>query len=271
MPWRELARFSDRSVPKLHNLRRAAAAGSRVPATWWLPARGGRGAERAAPARPPARRPPLIVRSGSPTEDTHATSNAGQLLSLAVQAPAAPGAFGDALARVAAALPRDANGRPLGAVFVQPLVEGRGGGGGLLRRLLLRAGHRARRQRGGDRRARARRGGRGHPSPRRSAGPTGWPPSTGRSGARRRGSTSNAPATRTASSSCRSGRPSSRWPATRPSPRQPQGDPRRSAEPVDDLGVVAAGREVLGSSRRSIRRSGAGRRSTRSGWRSGPG
>ena len=120
MPWRELARFSDRSVPKLHNLRRAAAAGLRVPETWWLS-----GAEAASEAAaPPAALAgrPLIVRSGSPTEDTLSTSNAGQLLSLAVRDPAAPGAFGDALARVAAALPRDSTGRPLGAVFVQPLV-----------------------------------------------------------------------------------------------------------------------------------------------------
>jgi len=62
---------------------------------------------------------PVIVRSGSPTEDTFATSNAGQLLSLPVRDPAA---FGDALARVVAALPLDAAGRPLGAVFVQPLI-----------------------------------------------------------------------------------------------------------------------------------------------------
>jgi pyruvate,water dikinase len=56
----------------------------------------------------------MIVRSGSPTEDTFATSNAGQLLSLPVREPEE---FAEALARVAAALPRD------GAVFVQPLVE----------------------------------------------------------------------------------------------------------------------------------------------------
>jgi pyruvate,water dikinase len=125
MPWRELARFSDPSVPKLNNLRRAVAAGLRVPATWWLS-----GVEATAEAAVLARAAPppylagrpLIVRSGSPTEDTLATSNAGQLLSLAVRDPAAPGAFGDALARVAAALPRDSKGRPLGAVFVQTLI-----------------------------------------------------------------------------------------------------------------------------------------------------
>jgi phosphohistidine swiveling domain-containing protein len=122
MPWRELAQFSDPAVPKLNNLRRAAAAGLRVPATWWMA-----GVEAASEAAPPpslAGRA-LIVRSGSPTEDTLATSNAGQLLSLAVRdlaAPGVPGAFGDALARVAAALPRDAKDQPLGAVFVQPLI-----------------------------------------------------------------------------------------------------------------------------------------------------
>jgi pyruvate,water dikinase len=62
---------------------------------------------------------PMIVRSGSPTEDTQATSNAGQLLSVAVRDPSA---FGEALARVAAALPRDDQDRPRGAVFVQPLI-----------------------------------------------------------------------------------------------------------------------------------------------------
>jgi pyruvate,water dikinase len=57
----------------------------------------------------------VIVRSGSPTEDTQATSNAGQLLSVAVRDP---GSFSEALARVVAALPQGQ-----GAVFVQPLVE----------------------------------------------------------------------------------------------------------------------------------------------------
>lgn len=117
MPWRPLARFRDPLVPKLDNLRRAAAAGLRVPETWWLPA-----SEAAGVTAPPpslAGRP-VIVRSGSPTEDTQATSNAGQLLSLAVREP---GAFADSLARVVAALPRDDRGAPLGSVFVQPLVK----------------------------------------------------------------------------------------------------------------------------------------------------
>ena len=117
MAWRPLARFRDPSVPKLDNLRRAAAAGLRVPETWWLPA-----SEAAkAPASPlPLAAEPVIVRSGSPTEDTQATSNAGQLLSLAVRAP---DELGESVARVVAALPRDGRGAPLGAVFVQPLVK----------------------------------------------------------------------------------------------------------------------------------------------------
>jgi rifampicin phosphotransferase len=117
VPWRSLARFRDPSVPKLDNLRRAAAAGLRVPETWWLPA-----SETAGTVAPPPSLAgqPVIVRSGSPTEDTQATSNAGQLLSLAVPDPAA---FASSLARVVEALPRDERGVPRGAVFVQPLVE----------------------------------------------------------------------------------------------------------------------------------------------------
>ncbi|HEY2738621.1 MAG TPA: hypothetical protein VGK45_09455, partial [Thermoanaerobaculia bacterium] len=119
MPWFPLKRFRDPSVPKLDNLRRARARGLRVPETWWLPAADAAlDPERMAPPPSLAGRP-VIVRSGSPTEDTFATSNAGQLLSLPVRDPAA---FGDALARVVAALPLDMAGRPLGAVFVQPLI-----------------------------------------------------------------------------------------------------------------------------------------------------
>jgi len=117
VPWRPLARFRDAAVPKLDNLRRAAAAGLRVPETWWLTASEAAGVT--APPSPLAGRS-VIVRSGSPTEDTQATSNAGQLLSLAVREPSA---FAESLARVVAALPRDDRGAPLGAVFVQPLVK----------------------------------------------------------------------------------------------------------------------------------------------------
>ena len=112
MPWRTLAKFRDPAVPKLDNLRRAAAAGLRVPETWWMTAAEIRG-EMAPP--PSLAGGPVIVRSGSPTEDTQATSNAGQLLSVAVRDPES---FGEALSRVVAALPQ-----AQGAVFVQPLVE----------------------------------------------------------------------------------------------------------------------------------------------------
>src|SRR5262249_14899640 len=67
---------------------------------------------------------PCIVRSASPTEDTAATSNAGQLLSLVVDDPAG---FSGAVARVVAALPRR-GGRPLGAVFVQPFLRAEAAG-----------------------------------------------------------------------------------------------------------------------------------------------
>ncbi len=114
MPWRTLARFRDPSVPKLDNLRRAAEAGLRVPETWWMPADEAERLNAGAPLSGP-----LIIRSGSPTEDTQTTSNAGQLLSLAVRELAA---FDESLARVVAALPRDDRGAPRGAVFVQPLI-----------------------------------------------------------------------------------------------------------------------------------------------------
>ena len=118
MPWKPLRRFRDPSIPKLDNLRRAKAAGIRVPTTVWI-----RAAESAsAGALPPEiAGGSFILRSGSPTEDTRETSNAGQLLSLAVRNP---GRFERSLAEVVAALPRDGAGAPLGAVFAQPLVEG---------------------------------------------------------------------------------------------------------------------------------------------------
>jgi pyruvate,water dikinase len=114
MSWQPLRHFRDASVPKLNNLRRAAAAGLRVPPTWWAPAAD-------APAEPPndLGPGPCIIRSGSPTEDRRTTSNAGQLLSLVVRDRAD---FAESLRRVVAALPCDGQGRPRGAVFVQPLV-----------------------------------------------------------------------------------------------------------------------------------------------------
>lgn len=117
MPWKPLRSFRDASIPKLDNLRRAQAAGIRVPATSWI--RASQGA--AAGALPPeVARGPFILRSGSPTEDTLHTSNAGQLLSLAVREP---GGYAQSLAEVVAALPTDEAGAPLGAVFAQPLVQ----------------------------------------------------------------------------------------------------------------------------------------------------
>jgi pyruvate,water dikinase len=116
MSWQPLKQFRDPSVPKLNNLRRADRAGLRVPPTWWAPAAG-----LASAAPPPELGPaPWIVRSGSPTEDTRVTSNAGQLLSLPVCEPAQ---FGAAVRRVVEALPADARGVRQGVVFVQPLVS----------------------------------------------------------------------------------------------------------------------------------------------------
>ncbi len=117
-PWLPLDRFDDPGVPKLHNLRRAAQAGFAVPPTAWAPAEV---LEAHPPGRPPDALPaaPWIVRSGSPTEDTRVTSNAGQLLSLVVEGPEG---FAAAVARVVAALPRR-DGRPLGVAFVQPLIR----------------------------------------------------------------------------------------------------------------------------------------------------
>ena len=118
MSWQPLKQFRDPSVPKLNNLRRAAAAGLRVPPTWWAPAAEALAAD--LPAPPELGPAPWIVRSGSPTEDTRLTSNAGQLLSLPVYEGAQ---FGAAVRRVVEALPADHRGGHLGVVFVQPLVS----------------------------------------------------------------------------------------------------------------------------------------------------
>jgi rifampicin phosphotransferase len=120
MPWQPLKSFRDASVPKLHNLRRAARAGLRVPPTWWLRADAD---SRSEVATPPENIGPgsLIIRSGSPSEDQATTSNAGQFLSLPVHDRAG---FAAALAQVVASLPRDSRGTPEGVVFVQPLIRG---------------------------------------------------------------------------------------------------------------------------------------------------
>lgn len=117
--WQPLRRFDDPAIPKLHNLARAAARSVHIPKTVWTHAR-------EAPGEPPPGISfPLIVRSGSPTEDTHETSNAGQLLSLVVTRAAD---FADSVARVVAALPEDDRGAPRGVVFVQPLVQAKEAG-----------------------------------------------------------------------------------------------------------------------------------------------
>ena len=121
MSWQPLKRFRDPAIPKLDHLRRAATAGLRVPPTWWQHAAL---LEHTPPPELPVA-PPLILRSGSPTEDTRTTSNAGQLLSLVVEARSA---YADALRRVIAALPRSPLGKRLGTVFVQPLVRGKEAG-----------------------------------------------------------------------------------------------------------------------------------------------
>lgn len=124
MPWLALEQFDDPAIPKLHNLRRAGRAGLHVPATVWAWAaeleQAPSGSLHLAAPLPDV---PCIVRSASPTEDTAATSNAGQLLSVVVEDAAK---FAAAVARVVAALPREGegkDGRRLGAVFVQPLVR----------------------------------------------------------------------------------------------------------------------------------------------------
>jgi pyruvate,water dikinase len=116
MSWQPLDRFREPAVPKLDNLRRAAAACLRVPATWWQHAAL---LEHTPPDLPIA--PPLILRSASPTEDGHTTSNAGRFLSLIVEAASG---YPDALRRVVEALPRSTEGKRLGAVFLQPLLRG---------------------------------------------------------------------------------------------------------------------------------------------------
>jgi len=118
MPWQVLDAFRDPAIPKLDNLRRAARRGLCVP-SWTLWARADEPVAELAASWPKWAAPvPWVVRSASPTEDTRQTSNAGQLLSLVVREPAA---FTSVLTRVIAALPRN-DGRPMGAIFVQPLV-----------------------------------------------------------------------------------------------------------------------------------------------------
>lgn len=113
MGWSPLARFRDRGVPKLWNLRRAERKGIRVPPTWWMAAGAARGTGAAAEPEAALGPAPWIVRSAAASEDGPRGSNAGRFLSLPVRDRAA---FAEALGDVAASVPE-------GCVFVQPLVE----------------------------------------------------------------------------------------------------------------------------------------------------
>ena len=120
--------FTDPTIPKLHNLTRLRQAGYGlvVPPSLWAWADELGPGEAAIPmvvddtGRYFPFGFPCIIRSGSPSEDTAATSNAGRFLSLVVTEPAA---FPASLAGVIAALPRDPAGRVQGVVFVQPFIE----------------------------------------------------------------------------------------------------------------------------------------------------
>lgn len=122
-PWHALEAFADPNIPKLFNLRRAAAAGLTVPQTLWAWAAD---LEARTPIRwtdclPPL---PLIVRSGSPTEDTAVTSNAGMFLSVEAHDAVS---FARAVDQVVSALSKS-DGRREGVVFLQPLVPARQAG-----------------------------------------------------------------------------------------------------------------------------------------------
>lgn len=124
MSWRPLDSFADRAVPKLANLRRAARAGLSVPPTLWARAAD---VEANPPLPPDGSRAPWIVRSASPTEDGDEGTQAGRFVSREATGPD-PEGFRTAVRAVVASLPRDAAGRPLGAVFVQPLLLPERGG-----------------------------------------------------------------------------------------------------------------------------------------------
>ncbi len=122
MPWKPLASCRDRSVPKLYNLRRAARAGLRIPPTVWSLASD---LELGSCAPPPSIPGPWIVRSASPTEDSAESTAAGQFASCNAEDPAG---FSEAARTVVASLPKDGEARPLGCVFVQPLLRPERGG-----------------------------------------------------------------------------------------------------------------------------------------------
>ncbi|MEM7305883.1 MAG: PEP-utilizing enzyme [Planctomycetota bacterium] len=116
MTWRPLQTPSGLDCPKLDRLRVADRAGIGVPATVWAPASEARGLGAPRELGPA----PWIVRSASPTEDTGESSAAGQFVSRNV---ASEDELAEALGAVVDSLPRDAFGRPRGAVFAQPLLS----------------------------------------------------------------------------------------------------------------------------------------------------
>lgn len=123
-PWRQLEAFRDPSVAKLYNLRLASCAGLDVPLTFWDWAAELEQGYRAGVPRPARLTLPCIVRSGSPSEDTCTTSNAGQFLSVVVRGGSE---FARGVSRVIEALPL-LGGERQGVVFVQPLVRGSAAG-----------------------------------------------------------------------------------------------------------------------------------------------
>lgn len=119
MLWHTLDEFLDPSIPKLRNLARAAQMGMRVPPTFWARAEELEAAGPQAVPMPTGLTPPCILRSGSPTEDSVISSNAGRFLSSSVREAEC---FAVSLAAVIAALPAE-HGRRQGVVFAQPLIE----------------------------------------------------------------------------------------------------------------------------------------------------
>src|SRR4051812_49414068 len=116
MSWQDLKAFRNPAVPKLDNLRRAQACGFKVPTpTVWIPA--AQAVENLAP--PPSISFPLILRSGSPTEDTLDSSQAGRFASLLARTPEE---FPEVLASVVGSLPEQ-DGVRQGVVFAQPWIE----------------------------------------------------------------------------------------------------------------------------------------------------
>ncbi|MDB5350917.1 MAG: Phosphohistidine swiveling domain protein [Planctomycetota bacterium] len=116
--WRPLSEFADDTIPKLFNLRRAPR-GIPVPRTYWAWADDlARSESRGFPDLGGLTLP-CMIRSGSPTEDTQESSNAGRFLSLAVRDALH---FPSALAEVISALPCE-HGRPQGVVFLQPRID----------------------------------------------------------------------------------------------------------------------------------------------------